>query len=335
MADRPHVKLKDIHPGAAIAGVYGLQNPQVGNTRMGKPYFKTILRDATGEVPARLWTFDEGRLSEVSRTGFAWVTGRSESYQGSIQIILESVEAVEVDAADLVNLLPSTPRSIEGMFDRVKELLASLEHPGMRTLAEAYVSDPALMEGFCRAPAAVSVHHAFIGGLLQHTLQLLELADRMLPLYPELNRDLVLMGLFLHDLGKVWELDWERGFAYTVDGNLIGHIVRGAVVLESKAAVVRRGGADLPREAVRVLQHIILSHHGQPEHGAAKVPSTPEAIFVAQLDNLDAKTFVAINQSDRGALRPGMADFTDRIWSLDTRIYRPDPLNMPATTPAS
>jgi 3'-5' exoribonuclease len=143
------------------------------------------------------------------------------------------------------------------------------------------------------------------------------------------------MGLFLHDLGKVWELDWERGFAYTVDGNLVGHIVRGAVVLETKAAVVRRGGAELPREAVRVLMHIVLSHHGLPEHGAAKLPSTPEAIFVAQLDNLDAKTFVAISQADRPSIRAGMADFTDRVWSLDTRIYRPDPLNMPATVPAS
>lgn len=335
MTDRPHVKIKDIQPGSAIAGVYGLQNPQVGNTRMGKPFFKTILRDATGEVPARLWTFDEARLPEVSRTGFAWVTGRSETYQGSIQIILESVEAVEVDAADLVNLLPSTPRSIESMFARVKELLGTLEHPGMRALADAYLGDEALMEGFCRAPAAVSVHHAFIGGLLQHTLQLIELADRMLPLYPELNRDLVLMGLFLHDLGKVWELDWERGFAYTVDGNLVGHIVRGAVVLETKAAVVRRGGADLPREAVRVLMHIVLSHHGLPEHGAAKLPSTPEAIFVAQLDNLDAKTFIAIGQADRGSIRAGVTEFTDRVWSLDTRIYRPDPLNMPANVPAS
>ncbi len=335
MTDRPHLKIQDIQPGTSVAGVYGLQNPQVGSTRMGKPFFKTILRDATGEVPARMWTFEESRLADVSRTGFAWVTGRSENYQGSIQVILDTVESVDVAASDLVNLLPSTPRSIDGMFARVRELLATLEHPGARALAEAYLHDQPLMDGFCKAPAAVSVHHAFIGGLLQHTLQLLELADRMLPLYPELNRDLVLMGLFLHDLGKVWELDWERGFQYTVDGNLVGHIVRGAVVLESKAAVVRRAGADLPREAVRVLMHIVLSHHGQLEHGAAKIPSTPEAIFVSQLDNLDAKTFVAIHQADRAHVRPGAADFTDRVWSLDTRIYRPDPFATAAIAPVS
>jgi 3'-5' exoribonuclease len=122
-------------------------------------------------------------------------------------------------------------------------------------------------------------------------------------------------------------MDWERGFSYTTDGQLIGHIVRGAIMLQLKAAVAaRESGHRLPPDAVKVLQHIVLSHHSLPEHGAAKPPSTPEAIFVAMLDNLDAKTMIGLAAAARDRIAPGHADFTDRVWSLDTRIYRRDPL---------
>jgi 3'-5' exoribonuclease len=203
-----------------------------------------------------------------------------------------------------------------------------MAHPAMRALAEAYLSDEEMMSKFRMAPAAMNLHHAWIGGLLEHTLQLLKLAEQMLPLYPQLNRDIVLTGLFLHDLGKTAELRWERGFDYTPDGNLIGHIVRGAIWLQFKAAVAaKQSGQKLPQEALRVLQHIIISHHGIPEYGAAKIPSTPEAIFISTLDNLDAKTQMAIT-----CARPDVpsttdcAEFTDKMWALDTRIYKPDPL---------
>jgi 3'-5' exoribonuclease len=187
-----------------------------------------------------------------------------------------------------------------------------------------------------QAPAAVSVHHAWIGGLLEHTLQLLRLAEVMLPLYPELSRDIVLMGLFLHDLGKTSELSWERGFNYTAEGNLIGHTVKGVIMLSAMAArVARDGGPALPPDALLVLQHIVVSHHGQLEFGATKVPSTPEAIFVSLLDNLDAKTAVALHAAQRSkGVREGQ-EFTDRVWSLDTRLFRPDPLNGPGTGPGT
>ncbi len=151
----------------------------------------------------------------------------------------------------------------------------------------------------------------------------------MLPYYPQLNRDLVLMGIFLHDLGKTAELTWERGFDYTADGNLVGHVVRGAIWLQFKAAVAaRQSGQKLPTDALRVLQHIVLSHHGLMEFGAAKVPATPEAIFVAHLDNLDARTAMGLEAAQRDAptsAEPGR-EFTEKVWALNSKIYRPDPL---------
>jgi 3'-5' exoribonuclease len=288
-----------------------------------------LLRDATGEVSARLWTFDVAGFADLERTGFVWVAGSAEIFNGQIQLKLDQIKAVEVSEAEMAALLPTTTKNIDLMFQEACQIMRSLKHPAMLALVEAYLADEDMMSKFRRAPAAMNLHHAWIGGLLEHTLQLLKLAQAMLPLYPQLNRDIVLMGLFLHDMGKTAELGWERGFEYTADGNLIGHIVRGAIWLQFKAAVAaKQSGQKLPIEALRVLQHIIISHHAVPEFGAAKVPSTPEAIFVAALDNLDAKTQMALTcaRPDPPPTVECAAEFTDKIWALETRLYKPDPL---------
>jgi 3'-5' exoribonuclease len=332
MSTTPHVNLSSLPASGYIEGVYSILNPQLGTTRAGKSYLKCLLRDASAEVPGRQWTFDENGFDDLTRTGFVRIAGHIQLYNGQPQIILEQLQAAEVTQEQIKSLLPTTARDIDQMFAQVCAILRRLEHPAMRNLAEAYLGDEDLMARFRMAPAAMVLHHAWIGGLLEHTLQLLTLAEAMLPSYPQLNRDLVLMGLFLHDLGKTHELTWEKGFDYTPDGNLVGHVVRGAVWLQVKAAVAgRQTGHRLPTAALRVLQHIVLSHHGSPEHGAARVPSTPEAIFVAQLDNLDAKTAIALAAARREERVPldDMGAFTEKVWALDTRIYRPDPLKEP------
>jgi len=324
-----HVDVAEMPTNAYVSGIYNLVNPQIGVTRNGEHYLKCLLRDASGEVPARRWRFRESDMAGINATGFVWISGRTERYNNSTQVVLEEIRSTAVEDADLRRLLPSSSRDLDGMFERVATLLRSMTHPAMLRLAETYLANEPLMSLFRRAPAATMLHHAWIGGLLEHTLQLMEIAERTLPLYPRLNRDIVLMGLFLHDLGKTLELSWDRGFNYTTDGNLVGHVVRGAIILESMAARASRdGGPPLPHDALRVLQHIILSHHGQLEHGAARVPSTPEAIFVAMLDNLDARTQMSLDSArpEAGKGPDDDAQFTDRIWALDTRLFRPDPL---------
>ena len=259
------------------------------------------------------------------------MAGHTQLYNGQVQLILDRIDAIEITEDQLTSLLPATSRDINEMFGELKTIMGTLEHPAMRALVEVYLADEDLMSRFRRAPAAVSVHHAWIGGLLEHTLQLIKLADRMLPnCIPQLNRDLVLMtGLFLHDhRPRPTELSWEKGFNYTTDGNLVGHVVRGAIVLQFKAALAaKQSGHKLPSDALRVLQHILISHHGEPEFGAAKVPSTPEAIFVALLDNLDAKTQIALSATrDGGAGAGERPAFTEKIWALGTRLYGRDPL---------
>ena len=328
---RPQVPVDHIRPHTYVDGVYSLVNPQVGTAKNGKHFLKGLIRDASGEIAVRQWTFDEAQLGEIARTGFVWIGGQAQEYNGQVQVILDNIRAVEVGVEDLARLLPASRHDIASMDAELRRIMGSLAHPAMRALADAYLSNDAFMSRVRQAPAAVSVHHAWIGGLLEHTLQLLRLAEVMLPLYPELNRDIVLMGLFLHDLGKTSELTWERGFNYTAEGNLIGHTVKGVIMLSAMAArVARESSLPLPPEALLVLQHIVVSHHGSLEFGATKIPSTPEAIFVAMLDNLDAKTAVALHAAQRSkGIQPGQ-EFTDRVWSLDTRLFRPDPLSAPA-----
>lgn len=322
------IDLRNLPSSGYIDGVYSLLNPQIGTTRAGKPYLKCLLRDATGEVAARQWTFDDASFAELESTGFVWIAGHVQMYNGQAQVILEQIKPVDVTDEEIAALLPCTSKNIDEMFGEVQEILGTLEHPAMKALADAYLTDEELMQRFRRAPAAMNLHHAWIGGLLEHTLQLLKIADRILPLYPQLNRDIVLMGLFLHDIAKTAELTWDKGFNYTADGNLIGHIVRGAVWLQVKAAIAGKSGHKLPSAALRVLQHIIISHHGSPEFGAAKLPSTPEAIFVSQLDNLDAKTTLSLTHTRHEDAPPveRTGDFTDKVWALQTRLYCPDPL---------
>lgn len=327
MTTTSHKDIRSLAPNTYVDGVYAVMNPQLGSTRAGKPFLKCILRDASGECPARQWTVDESAVAEVGATGFVWVAGHTQLYDEKIQIIIEQIRPVEVDAAMLQQLLPATTRDIDEMFAEVRTILHSLSHPGMLALAKVYLDDEKLMHRFRQAPAAVSLHHAWIGGLLEHTLQLLQLAEVMLPLYPRLNRDLVLVGLFLHDLAKTSELSWEKGFEYTTLGNLMGHVVLGSLMLERKLReVMASNGPEVPSRARVVLHHIILSHHNEPEFGAAKRPSTPEAIFVAMLDNLDAKTAMALSHARPEGDDGGGPEFTDKVWALDTRLYRPDPL---------
>ncbi len=311
-----------------VHGVYSLVNPQIGTTRNGEPFLKCLLRDATGEAIGRKWRFDPATMKDITSTGFVGIEGEQEMYQEKLQIKITDIWFHEPTTDELTELLPSTRKNIDEMFAEVTSLMHSLEHPAAKALGAAYLDDAKLMEDFRVAPAAMQIHHAWIGGLLEHTLQLMKLADAMLPNYPRLNRDIILFALFIHDMGKVEELRWDRGFEYTREGNLIGHIARGAMWLENKAKIAEENlGEPLPDGFLTVMQHIVLSHHGLLEHGAVKLPATPEAIFVSQLDNLDAHTQTALDGS-RPWVQTAIGDeaFTERLWSLNTKLYRRDPL---------
>jgi len=312
-----------------VEGAFSVANAQLGTTRSDKPYLRCLVGDRTGQIPARMWTIDEQTFRRIPTDGFVWLEGETQPFQGELQLIIRTIDRIEASTEQLRDLLPVADRPPMEMMAELKAILGSLRHPAAVALAEAYLNDKFLMDAFEICPAAKSMHHAYLGGLLEHTLQLLKIGDAICPLYPKLDRDIVLLGLFIHDLGKTRELVYDRTFGYTDRGELVGHIVEGTFMLREKAAeAMRASGQRLPSGFIMVLEHIILSHHSVPEYGAAKIPATPEAILVACLDNLDAKTAMALASARpdiMGAADPG-GNFTERSWALGTKLYRPNPL---------
>jgi len=322
--------LNQMRDAERVEGAFAIANTQQGTTRNGKPYLRCLIGDKTAQVAGRMWSIDEAFYRSLPTDGFVELEGETQAYQGELQIVIHNLRPIEPSPELLRDLLPASERDPNEMFAEVVAILQTLEHPAMQALAEVYLADEHLMDAFRTAPAAQRMHHAYLGGLVEHTLSLMNVANSVCTWYPKISRDLVLMGLFLHDLGKTRELFYDKGFGYTDRGQLVGHIVEGAIMLHDKAQqLMHEKGVRLPANALTALQHIILSHHGQPDYGAAKVPSSPEAVLVSMLDNMDAKMEICIK-----AARPEMPEglelggnFTEKQWALEgVRLFKPDPL---------
>ncbi len=309
-----------------VEDVYVVTNKQLAQTANGKHYIKAFVSDRSNQITARMWNASRDIFNAMPDGGFLRLRGRVENYQNNLQIIIEQIWAAKEGTFEVGDLMPHTSKNIAKMSQKLTEILGSIQNRHLAAIVQAYLDDEKLMNAFCRAPAAQTFHHAFIGGLLEHTLNAIEVADAAVKFYPGLNRDLIVAALFLHDIAKTWELVFETSFGYSDGGQLIGHIVKSAIWLDQKAKVAEQAlGERIPPALVNALQHIILSHHEKPEFGAARIPSTPEAVFVAMIDNLDAKMMIVL-QACRGEFGGGTAEgnWTEYIKALGGRLYRPD-----------
>ena len=325
----PHTRapIADMQPSTRVEGAFAIANAQLGKTRQDKPYLRCLLSDNSGEAPGRMWSIDEATFKRLPTEGFVWLEGETQAYQGQLQIIIHAIDPIDPTPEQMAELLPATERDVGEMWHELTRLLNSISHDGVRALAELFLEDDYFCDAFRAAPAAKALHHAHLGGLLEHSLTLMQIADRVCPLYPGIDRDLVLMGCFLQDIGKTRELRYDRAFGYTDLGELVGHIVEGAHMLRDKIALLaREKGVRLPEGAALVLEHMILSHHTEPEYGAAKRPMTPEAVLVALIDALDAKTVLAFQAARRGPNADLGGNFTERNWALGVKLYKPSPL---------
>jgi 3'-5' exoribonuclease len=274
----------------AVDAIFLARSKQLRPNRNGDLYLQVELADRTGTISARLWNADEQHFRGFENGDYVRVRGTAQMYQGAMQIIASHVTRArmsEVDDADF-NVLAS--RDVERLSARLTELLRSIRDPHLSTLAECFLIDEEFMGRFRRAPAGVKNHHAYYGGLLEHVVTLLEVAHRLAECYPQLNRDLLLMGVLIHDMGKIEELSYDRAYAYTEQGELIGHLVLAVGMLDQKLQEAQKlSGEPMPQETALRLKHMIVSHHGEYEFGSPKLPMTPEALALSMIDNLDAK----------------------------------------------
>jgi 3'-5' exoribonuclease len=283
--------------GDSIEEVYLVTDKQLRANRNGQLYLQLELQDRTGSINARLWNAGEHLFQSFETGDFLIVKGKVQLFQGSLQIILSHVDRFESNKVQLTDFLPHTEQDINKLLDKLRNFLLKLGNHHLRALAQCYLMDEKFMKGFTHAPAGIRVHHAYVGGLLEHIVSMLEVADRILPLYPDVNRDLVMIGIFLHDSGKVRELAYERAFGYTDEGQLLGHLAIGLEMLEANVTKVPELTEEpFPRELLLRLKHMILSHHGTLEFGSPKVPMTPEAVALHEIDSLDTRIHITVRE---------------------------------------
>lgn len=326
----PRRRLSDLQAGERIEdAVFLIAQKDLRTTTNGGLYIHAVLEDQSGQMLARMWNASQQIYDSMPPSGPMHVRGRVESYKGKPQFIIDGLRNVEPGEVDIADFLPTTTQDVEAMWNRVLEILRGIQNPDLRSLIGSFVNDASFAANFRRAPAARTNHHAFLGGLLEHTLALLELAVLILPRYPQVNPDLVLAGLFLHDAGKTAELSYTASFSYTTEGQLLGHIVQAVLWIHERARELeRRSGRRFPPEVLTALEHIIVSHHGKYEFGSPKLPSTPEAIMVHHLDNLDAKLNMAFSAIAADPDEGG--EWTPWIQALETKVYKVDVMRSPA-----
>lgn len=274
----------------AVDQIFLAGQKQLRPNKNGNLYLQVELTDRTGSVAARMWNATEGDFRGFDDGDFVRVEGTTQIYQGGLQLIATSIIKARDNEVDMADFMPLAPAEIDRLAVRLAEILRGVRDPHLRNLADCFLADQKFMTKFAKAPAGVKNHHAYPGGLLEHVVNLMEVVKLIAPRYPALNAELLLIGVLVHDMGKTAELSYEKGFAYTDEGQLIGHVVQGVSMLEAKIHETEKlANEEFPEELALRLKHMIVSHHGQYEYGSPKLPMTLEAVALHQLDNLDAK----------------------------------------------
>ncbi len=283
--------INQLGDGEAVREVYLVGGKQLRQNRKGNLYLQMQLSDRTGSINGMLWNANDRVASTFDNGDFVEIEGVSQFYNGAMQIIVNGLEPAKEDTIDEADFIYISREASETYLGQIRELVDRMTNPHLRNLMDTFLADEKFTRKFSRAPAAVKHHHSYHGGLLEHISNLMRVADAVAPFYPnEIDRDLLVVGAFLHDLGKIDELIYERDLGYSDEGQLIGHLVMGASLVESKIAEVETlTGEKFPKSIAIQLKHMIVSHHGKLEFGSAKVPMTYEAVALHLLDDLDAK----------------------------------------------
>ena len=319
------VSMKDIYiadlaafdEGKLFDGFFLVLARQQRTTSTNKPYLSLTLGDKTGAMEGRVWEPNDPRIArDFDRDDIVKVRGSASRFKDTMQLKIDQLRKAADGEADKADLLPSTTYDVAALWAQVLGFVDSFTEPDLKRLLTTILSDPALAAAYREAPAAKQLHHAWLGGLLEHVVSLLTLAERVVPHYPILDRDLVLTGVLLHDIGKIRELSWETGFEYTVEGQLLGHIQIGSALAERTMDSL----PDFPPRLKTLVLHMILSHHGKLEFGSPKLPMIPEALVLNFLDDLDAKMQAIANEFAKCS-REGKApdELTGKVWALDQR----------------
>jgi 3'-5' exoribonuclease len=258
---------------------------QVKPKKTGEPYLALTLADRTGTIEAKMWDGVPEAIDQCDQDEFVKIRGLINKYNGRFQLTVHKLRRMDETEVEYADYLPKTTKDVDQLWQTLVAFVGSFQDAHLRSLIQLFMADPEIARAYRNAPAAKTLHHAFIGGLLDHVVSLFTSCDLLARNYPAINRDLLLSGAFLHDIGKIHELSYARAFSYTTKGQLLGHMIIELEMLHAKIAQV----PNFPDELKILLEHLIISHHGHYEFGSPKLPMFPEALMLHYLDDLDSK----------------------------------------------
>ena len=308
--------VSELQPNQIITATLLVHIKDIRQKKTGDPYLSLLLGDRTGELDAKMWDNVAEVLEAFERDDFVKVKGLLQIYQNRPQLTIHKLSKIRDAEVDFGDFFPSSERSPDEMFGELQGIVASVGNAHLRGLLDAFMRDESFVRLFKLAPAAKNVHHAFLGGLLEHVLSLCHLSRMTTAHYKYVDAELVLTGAILHDIGKIAELTYDRSFGYSTEGQLLGHIVIGLRMLGEKLALL----PDFPPRLRTLVEHLIVSHHGELEFGSPKTPLFPEAMLLHHLDNLDSKMECMRNMVARDRLATG--DWTSYSSSLDRAVLK-------------
>ncbi len=277
--------INDIKAGDIIDDIFVLAEKSLSQKRDGNNFLNVALSDKTGTIKGVVWDNVDQIITSITSGDFVHIKGNVSEYKGALQLVVKKMEACSVDSVDPSDFLPTTDRGIDTMFERLLKITDTIEKAYIKKLLEAFWNDKEFVRKFKNAPAAKKMHHVYIGGLLEHTLSMALLVDRIAGHYTGVDIDLLIAGTILHDIGKIREFDYKTKIDYSDEGRLLSHVVIGVQMVDEKLKEIK----DFPAEQALLLKHMVVSHHGTREFGSPEPPKTIEAVLLNYLDEIDSK----------------------------------------------
>ncbi|MGD8981015.1 MAG: HD domain-containing protein [Desulfobacterales bacterium] len=277
--------IADIRAGDRVEDIFVLSEKILSQKKDGNNFLNITLSDKTGTIKGVVWDNVDQIAAGITSGDFVYVNGSVSDYRGTLQVVIKKMGPFSPDQIDPSDFLPQTSRDIKGMFERLVKRVDSITTDYLKALIDAFFNDKEFVNKFKTAPAAKKMHHAYIGGLLEHTLSMTSLADKIAGHYSGINRDLLLTGAILHDIGKIDEFEYQFKIDYSDKGRLLNHIVIGLKMVDEKLSGIKH----FPEDQVLLLKHLIVSHHGTREFGSPEPPKTIEAVLLNYIDEIDSK----------------------------------------------
>ena len=298
----------------AVVSFFVVTSKQLRSRKDGGQYMALTLGDRTGQIESRMWDNFADSVAGFEQGDVVKIRAEVCRYNGKLQFVLDKIRRAGADEVEFADYVPHTLKDVEELWSALVRSVDSFSDLSLQALVRSFLDDPLFAAAFREAPAAKSLHHAWLGGLLEHVVSLIGICELAASHYPEINRDLLLTGAILHDIGKLEELRWGTSFDYTLQGQLVGHITLGIAMIEKKLATLE----GFPPKLRLLVEHMVLSHHGKLEFGSPKLPMIPEAVLLNFLDDLDAKMHIMRSELERHEAQGGEpGEMTDWVRSME------------------